>query len=74
MVRTKLLSYGFGEALKLLQKYTLLDINHLISLADEVADKNYEVTSCGNSVYVESVNTEPVCYNKREKFHEIRYQ
>jgi hypothetical protein len=61
MVREKLLTFGFGEALKLLQKYSLLDINHLISLADEVSQPTYEVTRAGNSVYVENTaKIEPV--------------
>lgn len=63
MVRDKLLTFGFGEALKLLQKYTLLDINHLISLADEVSLPSYEVTKTGNSVYIENAKAEPtVCH------------
>jgi hypothetical protein len=61
MVRDKLLTFGFGEALKLLQKYCLLDINHLISLADEVSLPTYAVTRTGNSVYVENTKVEPVC-------------
>lgn len=43
LTRKELLESGFGEALKILQKYTLSDINDLISLADEVAHDNYKV-------------------------------
>eukprot|EP01127_Copromyxa_protea_P008913 TRINITY_DN2058_c0_g1_i1.p1 TRINITY_DN2058_c0_g1~~TRINITY_DN2058_c0_g1_i1.p1 ORF type:complete len:439 (+),score=94.77 TRINITY_DN2058_c0_g1_i1:122-1318(+) len=39
--RTELLSYDFAFSLKLLQKYPPIDINTLLALADDIADKNY---------------------------------
>eukprot|EP01127_Copromyxa_protea_P008914 TRINITY_DN2058_c0_g2_i1.p1 TRINITY_DN2058_c0_g2~~TRINITY_DN2058_c0_g2_i1.p1 ORF type:complete len:460 (+),score=118.67 TRINITY_DN2058_c0_g2_i1:58-1437(+) len=43
--REDFLSYDFANSLKTLQKYPPIDINNLLALADEVADKNYRASS-----------------------------
>jgi len=56
LVRDKLLNSGFGDALKLLQKYTVLDINELINLADEISSPDFQISSLENSVYINEEN------------------
>jgi len=58
LVRDKLLASGFGDSLKLLQKYTITDINHLISLADDVSYSSYRFDR-ESGVYIEKGSQKP---------------